>query len=188
MAPVPEQFTAAVAANDLVQLERGGFDARDRRTEGIALGVSDTLVLVALLSDRIDLDGYEVLHVADITTCRREFERKDFYRRALELKGQLPATPVSVDLSGLPALLTSAQALFPLLTIHRERLFPGECDIGRLKLHSEDAFAIHYIDPSAKWRDEPGHYRYTDVTRVNFGGEYEAALALVAGVGDGPKP
>ena len=182
MPSVSEQLTDAVAAHDLVQLERGAFDARDRRTEGVALAQGPNLVLVALLSDRIDLDGYEVLHISDITSCRREFERKAFYHSALELKKELPAKSIAVDLSSMPALLTSAQKLFSLLTIHRERLFPGECDIGRLKLHSEDAFAIHYINPSAQWRDEPGHYRYADVTRVSFGGEYEAALALVAGV------
>ena len=175
-----DQLKSALAAVDLVRIERRHFDARDRVSHGIPVAMTDTLVLYSLLSHQITLDGYEVVRVADITSCAAAYEHKAFYSRALALKRLSPVHPPDLDLASMPALLVSAQRKFPLLTIHRELLYPGECDIGRLKLTSNEAFAIHYIDPSARWRDEPGHYRFSDVTRVNFGGEYEATLALVA--------
>jgi hypothetical protein len=110
------------------------------------------------------------------------FSRKAFYLKALDLKGESPKPAPDLDLTNMGVLLRSAQQHFPLLVIHREHIAPGECDIGRLKLTSDDAFAIHYIDPSAQWADDAGHYRHVDVTRVGFGGEYETTLALVAGV------
>jgi hypothetical protein len=38
------------------------------------------------------------------------------------------------------------------------------------------------IGPDAKWEDKPKEYRVTEITRVNFGGDYENALHLVGGV------
>lgn len=182
MTSVLDRLRAALATHDLVEIERRGFAPQDRRTHGYPLAIGENLVLLSVLSDRIDLDGYEVLILGDITSCHAEFPRKAFYLKALELKGESPTTPADLNLASIWALLDSAQRQFPLLVIHRERLAPGECDIGRLKLTSDDAFAIHYIDPDARWTDDRGHYNYTDVTRVGFGGEYEATLALVAGV------
>jgi hypothetical protein len=177
-----DQLAGAVAAHDLVRIERRRFRAADRETHGFLVVVSDELVLLSLMSDRIDLDGYEVLRTADLTACEREFPRKAFYLKALKLKGESPQVPPALDLTNMRVLLSSAQVGFPLLVVHREHVASGECVIGRLKLTSEDAFAVRYIDPDGCWMDDTEHYRYADVTRVGFGGEYENTLAAVAGV------
>jgi hypothetical protein len=174
-----EELQHAAAVNEIVRLERRGVRVRERVTLGSLLRVSEALVLLALFDDRIRYDGYEVLRTADITSWRPA-DRREFYRTAFELKGLQLSPDPGVDLTDMPALLASAQERFPLITIFREHLHPGECDIGRLKLTGDEAFAIHYIDPSAQWRDDPAHYRYADVTRVAFGGEYERTLAMVA--------
>ena len=176
------QLASAIDVHDLVQIERGQLRAADRRTHGFVIAVSEGLVLLNIMSDRIDLDGYEVLRVSDITSCEREFPRKAFYLKGLNLKGEAPNTPLDLDLSSMRSLLSSAQARFPLLVIHRERVASGECVRGQLKLMSNEAFALRYIDPDGCWADDPKHYRYADVTRVGFGGEYEKTLAAVAGV------
>lgn len=183
MATVLEQLDEAIAGHDLVEIERAGFDVRDRGTQGYPLAKSDNLLMLSLFSDRLDLDGYEVLRLRDITSCKVEFARKAFYLKALEMKGESPKTPAGLDLTSLRTLLSTVHHEFPLVVIHRERLAPGECEVGRLKMTSEEAFAIHCIDPSAQWADDREHYRYSDVTRVSFGGEYETTLALVAGLG-----
>jgi hypothetical protein len=46
-------------------------------------------------------------------------------------------------------------------------------DRGRLSLLE--------IGPDAKWEDSPKEYRVAEITRVNFGGDYEDALHLVGG-------
>ena len=182
MTSVLDRLTTAIADRSLVQIERGGFEPRDRTVHGYPLAASADLVLLSVLSDRIDLDGYETVRIRDITSCEVDFPRMAFYHKALELKGEIPTAPSGIDLTSIRAMLDSAQRQFPLLVIHREHVAPGECEIGRLKLMSDEAFAIHYLDPSAQWSDDPGHYRYTDVTRVGFGDEYATTLALVVGV------
>ena len=182
MSSAVDRLNAAAAAKELVQIQRGSFEPRDRRAQGYALAVSKSLVLLSTISTRIDLDGYEVFRLEDVTACEDHFPQKAFLLKAMELKGQSARLPADLDLTSIPTLLASAQRQFPLLVIHREKAFPGECDIGRLKLTSDDAFAIHYINPSAEWAPDPGHYRYSDVTRVGFGDEYAKTLALVAGV------
>jgi hypothetical protein len=37
------------------------------------------------------------------------------------------------------------------------------------------------INPDATWDDTPSEYRLSEITRVNFGGDYEDALYLVGG-------
>jgi hypothetical protein len=37
------------------------------------------------------------------------------------------------------------------------------------------------IGPDAKWEDSPEEYRVGEITRVNFGGDYENALHLAGG-------
>jgi len=182
MTSVLDRLASAIADRGLVQIERGGFDPRDRTFHGYPLATGDDLVLLSVLSDRIDLDGYEAIKIQDITSCELDFPRKAFYQKALELKGEVPGPVPALDLTSIRAMLDSAQRQFPLFVIHRERVAPGECEIGRLKLTSDEAFAIHYIDPSAQWADDAEHYRYADVTRVGFGDEYAKTLALVAGV------
>jgi hypothetical protein len=37
------------------------------------------------------------------------------------------------------------------------------------------------ITPSAEWEPRPTQYRLSEITRVNFGGDYEGALYMVGG-------
>jgi len=37
------------------------------------------------------------------------------------------------------------------------------------------------IGPDAVWDDKPETYRLSEITRVDFGGDYEGALHLVGG-------
>jgi hypothetical protein len=37
------------------------------------------------------------------------------------------------------------------------------------------------IDPHAQWDPDPSAHKISEITRVNFGGGYEDALALVGG-------
>ncbi len=85
------------------------------------------------------------------------------------------------------ALLDSIEKRFSLFAVYRERLAPGGCEIGRIKLASDESYALKYISPEACWEDDDLHYKFSDVTRVLFDGEYERTLALVAGIG-APEP
>jgi hypothetical protein len=178
VATVFEEAKAASAPPDLVEISRDGLTQRPLR--GFAVGASSQLVLLQFLSDRLDLDGYAAFPLRDVTALNREFPKKAFCLKALELKRCRPEVPAGIDLSGLPALLRSIEQRYPLVVIQREKVVPDECEIGRIKMTSENTYALRWITPTATWADDDETYRYADITRVGFGGEYENTLALVA--------
>jgi hypothetical protein len=175
-----EKAAAAPGPPDLVEFCRNELDEPGKRGCGFVVGLSSEFLLVHSLGDRVDLDGYEIVRVSDVTSIHRAFLRKPFYLRALELKGTRPQVPAGIDLTDVRSLLSSIERNYPLITIHRERAAHNECEIGRLKLASESSYALRWITPQATWEDEYRIYRYADITRINFDAEYERSLALVA--------
>jgi hypothetical protein len=68
-----------------------------------------------------------------------------------------------------------------LVTIHREEVDPVVCWIGREQCVNRARVSLLEIAPDAIWEDKPEEYRIKEITRVNFGGDYENALHLVGG-------
>ena len=85
----------------------------------------------------------------------------------------------AVSLAGWREVLETAGALFPLLVLHREKINPRVCLVGRVRSMTEKVLSLKEIDTDALWR-ETNRYRFRDLTKVDFGGGYEEALALVA--------
>jgi hypothetical protein len=75
--------------------------------------------------------------------------------------------------------LKRANELFPLITISRERIDRNACQIGRIVSMNRVSFELEEIDTDASWGGRH-RYKFSDVTRVDFGGGYEDALARVA--------
>lgn len=101
--------------------------------------------------------------------------------KALKARGQWPPRLVDINLEDPSSLIASAAERAPLVTLHLEATDPDVCYIGRpVKLTHK---RVHLLDitPSAEWRDRPRKWDLTDVTRVEIGGRYEQALALVGG-------
>jgi hypothetical protein len=83
--------------------------------------------------------------------------------------------------ANIESLLLSAGKAFPLVTIHREQVDPDVCCIGQVQGVSRGRVSLLEIGPDAVWEDTPEEYRIKEITRVNFGGDYEDALHLVGG-------
>jgi hypothetical protein len=173
-----EDATAAMEPPDLVEVVRSGLD--NRASQGFVVGVSVELLLLHSFSDRLDLDGYTAFRIRDISELRRDFPRKGFYLKALELKRIRPVPTAGIDIGSVQGLLKSIERKYPLVVIYRERTAPGECEIGRIRLTSRSTYALRWISPTATWEDSDLTYKYADITRVDFDGEYESTLALVA--------
>jgi hypothetical protein len=67
------------------------------------------------------------------------------------------------------------------VTIHREKVDPDVCAIGRVVEVKDGRVSLLEINPDATWNAKPKDYQLRDITRVDFGGEYEEALQLVGG-------
>ncbi len=181
MSDILKQLARAQRFGWLVRLRRDGLDYHKAHSEGFVVAASPSFVVLHVAAPTLYLDGYEVFCTADLTEVRVGFRSRRFLEEALRLRGQRPSAPARLDLSSTPTLLTSAGRLFPLLVVHRERIHRDSCWIGQVASMTEKTFVLREIDPSAKW-DGQTRYRFRDITRIGFGGAYEEALALVAGL------
>ena len=180
--PIIDGIRSAIGRGELVQFHRSRIDANDSPWNGYVHGSSSELVLVQPLSDRLDLDGYCILRIADISDFALEYPRQEFHARALVAKRIAAAPPAPIDLSSIHSALRSIEACYPLFVVHRELEDPEVCEVGRLKFASSESYALRTMSPEATWVDDPKYYSFSSITRVDFASEYESTLALVAGV------
>lgn len=147
---------------------------------GYVLGVGESWMLLAEVNDAIWLDGYVCVRIADLRKLRPD-PYAEFIETALQKRGEVRPSALAVDLTDLQSVLRSAAVLFPLLTVHREKFDPGICQIGRLVEVTTRRLQLLEIDPAGHWDTEIETYPLRDITRVEFGGDYEEALFLVGG-------
>ena len=162
----------------LVRLRRERFDRSP--WYGFAVLESEQLLVVHAVSDRYDLDGYHAFRRLDITSLDDTFERRDLIERALRLKQLRPERPPTPSAIDMRTLLEAVQAEYGLVTIYREAIHPDECEIGRIRISSDETYVLHWLDTEARWSVDDRPFRFRDVTRVDFGGEYERTLLAVA--------
>ena len=147
---------------------------------GFVCGLSESLLLLHYISDSIELDGYTVLRVSDIVDVTFDFISAGFYRRALQLKNQLPRELPGVVLSSMRELILWADQHYPVVVLHREELYPDECEIGRIKMATEKSYTLTYLSPAAEWEHHDSFGKFDDITSVQFDGRYENTLVMVA--------
>jgi hypothetical protein len=154
----------------------------DSSIRGYVLDVGPEFFLLSLVSDRVRFDGFECFRISDVRNLRSDPYAK-FAETALKKRGEHKPKKPSINITNVGALLVSASRVFPLVTIHRERIEPDICHIGRVLNVGDDCLSLLEIGPDAQWDDSATEYRIREITRVNFGGDYEDALHVV---GDAP--
>lgn len=175
------QLRDAQTQNQLVRIERSAFEETCPDFMGYVLGVSDTLVCLANVDDRVRFNGIDVFFHKQISDLEAPSPHSTFYETALRLRGDTAPEAPQIDLSSMKSALASIAKLTPLVVIHREIEEPEVCEIGQIAGIDGKSFQLREIDPDADWAEETSSYPYAEVTRVGFGGDYEGALALVAG-------
>ena len=174
-----ERISEAIAKRQFVRIRRR-FE--DTFVHGYVLAAGSRHFVVALVNDRLWYDGFECFRIKDVRAIELD-PYASFAESALRLRGQRkPRTP-RLDLDSTQALLASAGALYPLVTIHREKVEPDICRVGRVVGTEAEEVKLLEIGPGAEWDEAPSTYPIKQITRINFGGGYEEALALVGGSG-----
>lgn len=148
---------------------------------GYVLDIGPRLFLLGLVDDNIRFNGFQCMRLSDIRRLCAPDPYADFIVTALRKRGEIIRRKPRVSLNSLPELLTSANGLFPLVTIHRERVKPDTCEIGRVVGITKIHVSLLEIGPDAIWEEKPTEIALRDITRVDFGGAYEDALHVVGG-------
>jgi hypothetical protein len=167
---------SAAARNELVRV---ALTTSSSAVDGYVVEVGPELFLLSVVNDCIVFDGFNALRFDDIKQIWSPAPHHAFVERALSLRKQERPLAPGVDVSSLGALLTSAARAFPLITLHRERVDPDVCQIGRLVVIGERSVTLREISPDATWYPGTESYDLQDITRVDFGCLYEAALFAV---------
>jgi hypothetical protein len=150
-------------------------------TLGYVLDMGPEFFLLGLIDDRIRFNGYQCYRASDVRKLKAPAPNAEFITNALRLRREAINKKPDIDLSSVSALLRSASHLFNLTTIHREKINPATCKIGKVIELNDDQLRLLEIDPDAVWAKRPTTVRLSDITRVDFGGDYEEALHLVGG-------
>lgn len=151
---------------------------------GYIFDVGPKFFLMALVSDRIWFDGFECFRLSDVSELIADPYTR-FVETALRKRHERMPRKPRVSVSNIEELLLTAGRACPLVTIHREEVDLGVCCIGRILGVQRGRVSLLEISPDATWDDKPSTYPLGDITRVNFGGDYEKALQLVA---EDPNP
>jgi hypothetical protein len=152
----------------------------DPRVRGYVLDIGPKFFLLSLVSDRLWFDGFECFRVRDVLTAEPD-PYATFAESALRRRGQRKPKKPRVSVRNIEAILLSAGRAFPLVTIHREQIDPDVCWIGRVLEVSRGRVSLLEINPDGTWDSRPTEYLVSEITQVNFGGDYEDALYLVGG-------
>ena len=147
---------------------------------GYVLAIGPKFFLLALVSDRIWFDGFEYFRINDISNLKPD-PYAPFAEAALRKRRERRPKMPRVNVKDVAKLLFSASRAFPLVTIHCERVDPDVCWIGHMLRIENERVSLLEINPDGTWDKEPNEYRINEITRVNFGGDYEDALHLVGG-------
>lgn len=165
-----------LAKNQIIEIDRRPVSKE--LTTGYFVGLSDQFLMLHLITDDYLLNGYAVFPLNDIKRYRLVTKWNRIAVRAMAARKLSPVSQPRIELTDMPSLLKSANKLFPLVTIHRERITDDARWIGKVGKLTEKTFELYEIDPGAKF-DVTKRYRFADITQVAFCGEYEKALWLV---------
>ncbi|HEV8180776.1 MAG TPA: hypothetical protein VGQ61_00310 [Candidatus Angelobacter sp.] len=167
----------ALHARQLVKFTR---PFEDGSVNGYVLAIGPEFFLLALVDD-VRFNGFQCLRISDVRGLQAPAKYAAFIEAALKVRGERMPRKPRLKLASLGALLWSANRAFPLVTIHREKVDPDVCHIGRITALKNNRVSLLEIGPDALWDKEISDYSLKEITRVDFGGDYEKALHLVGG-------
>jgi hypothetical protein len=137
--------------------------------------------LLRVIDYSIRFNGFSCLRLADVRNLEAPHDYEKFVLQALKHRREKLFRQPSINLTSIETILVSASKVFPLITIHREKINPDVCGIGKVLSIESDSVSMLDIGPDALWDGEPTSRKLRDITRVDFGGGYEEALNLVGG-------
>ena len=149
---------------------------------GYVVGISQDFLLIHYMSDAIILDGYTVVRTQDISLVDDKPKYGEFYTKVLKLRGYKPKMPNGIRLDSIASMLESINEHCPLITVHQEE-GSNDCSIGRIEKLTDKTVILKWLTPAAQWEGYSPRYRLTSITKIDFNGLYEDALARVAGIG-----
>ncbi|MBI1683502.1 hypothetical protein [Caulobacter hibisci] len=172
-----QQLTRALQERRLMRFHRR-FE--DGWVNGYVVGIGPVFLMLCEVSDHVRFNGFGCYRLGDVKNLQPA-PYPEFIEAALEKRGEVfPETP-AVALNSASDILVTAGRLYGVVTVHAAADTPEACHIGAIVSVEGGVVWMQDIGPDAAWEAQPTARRLATVTRIDFGGGYETALALVGG-------
>jgi hypothetical protein len=148
--------------------------------DGYVVEISEKWILILHIHHGITYDGFQAIRRQDVSAIEIPGPYASFYKAAIAKRGLRRPKKPKINLLSTDQLLQSAGKNFPIVTIHRERTDPDVCQIGQIVSVTPTSVTLLEVAANAEWYEIPTTYPLAQITRINIGGKYEEALALVA--------
>ncbi|HEX7761125.1 MAG TPA: hypothetical protein VF459_16585 [Caulobacteraceae bacterium] len=167
------------SGGDIVRVERAMRGRPIDGLQGLLVSQSKDWVYFYVVDQLVIPNGFALLR-RDTIEAIEQCDRSEFMKKALKLKGYEFQQPPPLELSGSRSILTSLMGRHILSTIYIEEIDPDVVYIGYAKVVGDVYFEISPLSPSAEAQSRNDRFRLSELTRIDFGGEYEKALQLVS--------
>ena len=175
---VIETLSKAKADQCIVRVYRNGLE--DGWVSGYVISCGKEFFVLEVFDKATRLDGFTCLRYEDVTECESPCPSQGFLVSALRLRNESGNKVVDFDAPTVARLLGNTAKNFPVVSIHLEECDPECCFIGTVVSLTAEKVGLLLITPDGEWEDEPESFVLKDITRLDFGGTYEAALVMVA--------
>jgi hypothetical protein len=147
---------------------------------GFVLACNDEFTFIHEFDNQIfRLDGYCIFKNDSVKNYRVYDKDEYFLNEVIRVKNIEPQAVPTISIESWAEILRTVNESFPLIVIEREKIDNQVCYIGKLDELKKKSFSLREINPSADW-DKSFSYKYADLTKIGFNGEYENTLILVA--------
>ena len=175
-----KRLARSIDSHRIVEISRSSVT--DWAALGIPVEQSSEFLCLLNVDEHYTFNGFSLLRLEDIDCVSMWKERQDMVQHVLARRHlETPAMRFSIadQEAGLPQILPRIQNAYPLVTIHREGIDDSVCYVGTVATLKKKSFVMNLLGTAAEW-EGTRKFRYSDVTRVDFGGKYEDALWLYA--------
>jgi len=91
-----------------------------------------------------------------------------------------PGSPGDIALANWPELLQTVSDHWGHISFYLEARSTAECFIGVIESIDGDQLLLNYVNPQGEFEKQIDTYDVTKITRVDFGGQYEAVVCQIA--------
>jgi hypothetical protein len=152
----------------------------EEQIAGFVMDFSDDLILLHRLDwNTFTLDGYTILRNKDVKK-HRTFNRSSYWpNKAIKIFKLRPKALPDFVLSSWVEAISSVSKQFPIIHVQCDIAYPDECQIGVPLEVTRKSLVLDTLSFYSEWT-EPYGIKIDQITRVDFGGGYERALAATA--------
>jgi hypothetical protein len=166
-----------------IALVQVGRRCDSRSLPGYAVGIGEEWLLLHVVDpDPMLLNGYSAVRLRDVRhAALLAVEDNGFMDKALRARGERPRPQPRVSLRSARTVMETAARRFALVTIHEENKNSEVCWIGQPVGFQRASVELQEVTPAGRWSTRTGRYQLRSITKIDFGGGYESALAAAAG-------